>query len=159
MNRFAKLFVPVLLGVTALAVTIILLGACSGFSGAVMNKDWSLIEARTSPADIFFNRSMLKQEGFGEIFTLRFDKDRVNGVAAPNRYFAPYKQEDRQVLSIQQVAGTQMAPLTSPERLKEQDFFIYLQNTYKWGIVGKNLELYSKNAAGTEVVLVFAPGK
>jgi heat shock protein HslJ len=152
MKRSVKLFVPALLAV-------ILLGACSGFSSAVMNKNWNLIEARTTPADIIFDRSLLKKEGFGEIFTLRFDKDRANGVAAPNRYSASYRQADKQALSIQPVAGTRMAPLAAPERLKEQDYFDYLKNTYKWNIVDKKLELYSKNESGAEVVLVFATGK
>jgi heat shock protein HslJ len=149
----AKLIVPVLLAV-------ILSGACSSTNfSAVMNKDWNLIEARVQPADIIFDRSTLKADGFGEIFTLRFDKERVNGVAAPNRYFAPYRQADKQAITIRQVAGTQMTPLSSPERLRESDFFAYLQNTNKWNIADKKLELYSKNEAGAEVVLIFAPGK
>jgi heat shock protein HslJ len=150
----SKLIVPALLVVTS--VTMILPGACG--TPNFKNNDWNLIEARVQPADIIFDRSMLKTEGFGEIFTLRFDAERVSGVAAPNRYSAPYKA-DKQALTIQQVSGTRMAPLTSPERLREQDFFAYLQSTYKWGIVNKNLELYSKNEDGAEVVLIFALAK
>jgi hypothetical protein len=50
-----------------------------------------------------------------------------------------------------------MAPLREPEYLKEQEFFAYLQNTTKWNVVDKNLELQSTGADGTAAVLVFAP--
>jgi heat shock protein HslJ len=155
MKHYLKLIVPVLLAV----ILPVACGSSPNFSSAVMNKDWNLIEARVKPADIIFDRSTLQTEGFGEIFTLRFDAERVGGVAAPNRYSSPYKQADKQALSIQQGVSTMMAPLplTAPEKLREHDFFICLQNTYKWGIAGKNLELYTKNESGDEVVLVFAP--
>jgi hypothetical protein len=50
-----------------------------------------------------------------------------------------------------------MAPLREPEKLKEQNFFAYLQNTVKWNLAGGNLELYSTEEDGTGVVLVFVP--
>jgi heat shock protein HslJ len=153
MKHYTKPIVRAFLVVTVLAVTVILMGACG--TPSLKNNDWNLIEARVKPADIIFDRSMLTTEGFGEIFTLRFEDARVSGVAAPNRYSAPYKA-DKQTLTIQQVSGTRMTPLSSPEKLREQDFFAYLQSTYKWGIVNKNLELYSKNEDGAEVVLIFA---
>jgi heat shock protein HslJ len=161
MRHYVKLIVQVLLVLAVLAVTMILPGCKSGpkFSDTVANKDWNLIEARDKSSDIIFNRSTLQTDGFGEIFTLRFDSERVNGIAAPNRYVAPYKQADKHALSIQPAAGTQMAPHNAPERLKEHDFFIYLQNTYKWEIIGGNLELFCKSGAGDEAVLIFAPGK
>jgi heat shock protein HslJ len=161
MRHHVKPIVQVLLVMAALAVTVILPGCKSGpkFSDTVANKDWNLIEARDNSSDILFNRSTLQADGFGEIFTLRFDAERVNGIAAPDRYAAPYKQTDNHVLSIQQVADTPMSPLKAPEKLKEYDFFTCLQNTYKWDIIGGNLELYCKSGAGAEAVLIFAPGK
>jgi heat shock protein HslJ len=155
MFRYAKLIVPVLLAVIVLA-------ACKTpptFSDAVMNKDWELTEARVKPADIFFNRKTLTKEGFSEIFTLRFEAERVSGIAAPNRYSAPYTLEGKHSVSIQPAISTQMAPLHEPEKLKEHEFFIYLHNTYEWNISRGNLELYSKSKDGAKVVLTFSPAK
>ena len=134
--------------------------ACAGtpnFSN-VVDKDWKLIEVRGGSGNITFDRSKLEGEGFADIFTLRFDKERVNGVGAPNRYFAPYTRTDKkQGIAIKTIAQSQMAPLREPEYLKEQEFFAYLQNTTKWNIAKKTLELYSTGTDGAAMVLVFAP--
>ena len=123
----------------------------------VVNKDWKLIEVHIASKDIGFDRGVLEEEGFGEIFTLRFDgsEQRVNGVAAPNRYFAPYTVADKQEISISTMAGTLMAALHAPEKLKEQDYFTYLQNTYKWNLADGKLELYTKTEDGAEAVLFY----
>ena len=153
MNRYAKI-------VTLLLMLIAVSGACSSapkFSN-VVDKDWKLIAVRGGPGNITFDRSKLVEEGFADIFTLRFDKERVNGVGAPNRFFAPYTRTDnKQGISIQAIAQSQMAPLREPEYLKEQEFFAYLQNTTQWTIADKNLELHSTGEDGTAAVLVFAP--
>jgi len=88
MNRYAKKMA------LWAAVFILAAYACACASvpefSTVMNKDWNLAEIRTKPENIIIERGKLKEEGFGDIFTLRFDTERVNGVGAPNRYFAPY---------------------------------------------------------------------
>jgi len=123
----------------------------------IVDKDWRLIEVRNSTENITFDRNKLEEEGFSDFFTMRFDKERVNGVGAPNRYFAPYTQTDnKQEISIKPIAQTQMAALFEPEELKEHVFFFYLQNTKRWNIAGGNLELHSKGEDGTETILVFA---
>jgi heat shock protein HslJ len=152
MNCYAK--------ITALLLIVIAVPfACSStpkFSN-VVDKDWKLIAVRGGSEGITFDRNKLVEEDFADIFTLRFDKERVNGVGAPNRYFAPYTLSDKLGISIKAMAQTQMAAVREPEYLKEQDFFAYLQNTTKWNIVNKNLELYSTDKDGAAVVLVFAP--
>jgi heat shock protein HslJ len=123
-----------------------------------MDKDWNLIAVRGSPENITFNRNKLVEEGFKDIFTLRFDKERVSGIGAPNHYFAPYTLPDnKQAITIKTIAQSQMAPLREPEYLKEHEFFAYLQNTTRWNIAGKNLELYTADKDGAAAVLVFAP--
>jgi heat shock protein HslJ len=122
----------------------------------VADRDWSLTGVRINSKSIDFNRGQLAEEGFGEIFTLRFDAERINGVAAPNRYFGPYTQGNKQSLTIKQVATTQMAALREPEKLKERDYLLYLQNTVKWNLKQDNLELYSKGEDGKEVILIFS---
>jgi len=122
----------------------------------ITDRDWFLIAVRLDSEIIELDRKTLTEQ-FNEIFTLRFDPERVSGVAAPNRYFGPYTQGDGQLISLGQMAGTLMAALFEPEVLKEHEFLGYLQNTYKWNIAGENLELYSKNEDGAEAVLVFVP--
>jgi len=153
MNSYAK-FMTLLL--TIIAVTF----ACSSvpqFSD-VMDKDWNLIAVRDSSGNIIFDRNNMTEESFGDFFTLRFDKERVNGVGAPNRYFAPYTLPDnKQEIAIKTVAQSQMAALFELEELKEHEFFFYLQNAIKWNLAGGNLELHSTDKDGATVVLVFAP--
>jgi heat shock protein HslJ len=122
----------------------------------VSDRDWSLTGVRVNSKSIDFNRGQLAEEGFGEIFTLRFDAERINGVAAPNRYFGPYTLGSKQAITIKQVATTQMAALREPEKLKERDYLLYLQNAVKWNLKHDSLELYSKGEDGKEVILIFS---
>jgi len=152
MKSYAKL-------VTLLLTIIAMTFACSSspkFSD-VLDKDWKLIAVRGGSENITFDRNKLVEEEFPDIFTLRFDQERVSGTGAPNQYFAPYTLADKQVISISAVAQSQMAPLREPEYLKEQDFFAYLQNTGKWNLAKGNLELHSTGTDGATAVLVFTP--
>jgi len=159
MNRYAKKMARW----AAVPLAAFILAACAcACAGAppfstVMNRDWNLAEIRTEPENIIIERGKLKEEGFGDIFTLRFDTERVNGVGAPNRYFAPYTPADKQGITIKTVAQTQMLAIREPEKLKEHEFFVYLQNVTKWNLAKENLELYSTGEDGAEVVLVFVP--
>ena len=51
-----------------------------------------------------------------------------------------------------------MASFREPEKLKEHDFFAYLQNIYEWKKADENLELISKTQDNGEVILIFSPG-
>jgi len=151
MNRSAK--------ITALWAAVLILAACAGappFSD-VINRDWVLVEVRIKPENIIIERGKAAEGGLGDIFTLRFDTERVSGIGAPNRYFAPYTLADKQGITIKTAAQTQMIALFEPEELKEHDFFVYLHNTAAWNVVKGNLELSSKSEDGAEAVLVFAP--
>jgi heat shock protein HslJ len=110
---------------------------------------------RVRPENIIFDRQKLVDEGFGDIFIIRFDKDQLNGKGAPNRYMGPYEPGENQGLKIGNVAGTLMAPIREPERLREGEYFAYLANVYKWNLDGETLELYTKNDDGQEAVLVY----
>ncbi|MCL2269876.1 MAG: META domain-containing protein [Treponema sp.] len=137
-------------------VTVFACASVQEFSD-VQNKDWNLSEIRIKPENITIDRAKLAETGFKEAFTLRFDKERVNGIGAPNRYFAPYLLTEKQGITIKTVAKTLMAAIIEPEGLTEHQFFIYLQNAVKWNLVKGNLELHSKAEDGTEAVLVFTP--
>jgi len=122
----------------------------------VSNKDWKLMEVRAGNDNIIFKRDMLAQESPKDVFTLRFDAERVSGVGCPNRYYAPYTLAEKHAIDIKPIAGTLMANLFEPEQLKEREFFKYLEKADKWNIVNKNLELRLTNNDGAEVVLVFS---
>jgi heat shock protein HslJ len=123
----------------------------------VQDRDWNLVEIRLKQEIITLDRNKLAEEGFDNIFTLRFDVERVGGTGAPNHYFAPYTLADKQAITIKNMAQTLMAAIFEPEVLREHDYFVYLQNTSKWNIEKGNLELYTKDNDGAEAVLVFAP--
>jgi heat shock protein HslJ len=138
----------------------ILIGAimisCSSFSG-VQGKDWKLIEIKVNDNSINFDRKTLESDNFGEIFTLKFDKENVSGAGAPNRFSAPYKVGKGNAITIQMVRATLMASIFEPQRVKESDFFAYIQNVSEWNLVDKEkLELTSKNEAGDKITLVFS---
>ena len=152
MKRYVKLLLPAFV-ISCMPV------ACSSSPkfADVINRDWNLAEVRLQNETVVFEREKLAEEGFNEIFTLRFDDERVNGVGAPNRYFAPYTVTDKQGITINTIAGTLMASIREPEKLKEHSYFGYLQNVTRWNLVKGNLELYSRGDDGTEAVLVYVP--
>jgi heat shock protein HslJ len=125
----------------------------------VKDKDWVLVEIQNKSGNIVLDRNKLKEEGVENIFTIRFDAERVNGVGAPNHYSAPYTVADKQAITIKPMISTLMAPLRELEELKEHEFFGYLHNVTKWNLSKGNLELYSRGEDGAEAVLVFATGK
>jgi len=140
------------------AMIVFMQTACA--SGAkfsdVIDRDWKLTEVRSGKSDIIFKREMLPQETPKDLFTLRFDAERVSGVGCPNRYFAPYALADKQGIDIKPVAGTLMAALFEPEPLKEREFFAYLENADKWNLVKGNLELRTTSNQGVEISLIFS---
>lgn len=152
MGKYVKAtgFVLVLAGAVFCAAC----GSAPQFSD-VRDREWKLIAVQTEPESIRFDRNRLINEGFGDIFTLRF-ADQISGTGAPNRYFGPYEEGEDQSLSIKNVAATLMAPIREPEKLKEREFFIYLGNVSRWNInQEKQLELSTKGEDGVEAILVF----
>lgn len=127
----------------------------SDFSDAI-GKEWKLIEVKVNNRNIDFDRKNLIREGFGEIFTLKIDKDMVSGKGAPNTYSAPYKTDSARNVKIEVLRSTLMAPLNLPEKLREHEFFTYVQNTYKWGLADGKLQINSKTVDEEEVALIFS---
>jgi heat shock protein HslJ len=151
MNRYAQL-------ASLFAAVILMQTACTSapeFSD-VRDKDWKLMEVRAGKNNVIFQRSTLTQEGLKDLFTLRFDSERVSGVGCPNRYFAPYALTEKQAIKINPIAATLMLALFEPEQLKESKYFAYLEKADQWNLIKGNLELRSKNNEGAEVVLVFS---
>jgi heat shock protein HslJ len=126
----------------------------------LMGTDWALVMVRSGPETVNIDRAKFAQEGInGDWFTIHFDDGRLNGVAAPNRYFGPYTTADGQALSIGLLGSTLMASFLELDELKEHEYYAYLQNVSRWDISGVNLELHTKNDSGADVALVFAPAR
>ena len=143
-----------LLLVLVIAV-VISCGSTPKFSD-VAGKDWKLIEVNANDRVILFDRDTLTNEDAGDIFTFNFDEKNISGKGAPNSYSGPYTLGANQAISLNPERSTTQAPLKQPERLRENDFFTYMQNVYKWNLVEKNLELYSKTEDNAEVRMVFS---
>jgi len=122
----------------------------------VAGKEWKLIEVRIGGISVLFDRNTLSGEGAGDIFTMNFDAETISGIGAPNRYSAPYTLSGKQGISIMPMRSTLMASIRQPEKLREYDFFTYMQNAYEWKLEKPNLELLSKTEDGGEVILVFS---
>ena len=125
------------------------------FSG-IQEKDWNLISFFVDGRNSGFSRNTFILEGFEGFFTLHFDEERISGIGAPNRYFAPYTIEKSSSIKISVIASTLMAAFREPEKLKEHEYFNYLQHANKWSIEEENLVLYSVLENGTEVKLIFS---
>jgi len=122
----------------------------------VTGKEWKLIEVNTNGRNIQFNRDTLADEEAGDIFTLNFDAQNISVTGAPNQGSSRYTLGSNQAISLAPMNPTEAAPLRQPEKLREQDFFVYMQKVYKWNLVDTSLELYSKTEDDSEVKLVFS---
>jgi heat shock protein HslJ len=139
-----------------IAVSVI---ACGGSSTAAVSDfkggDWKLVDVLIEGKNINFNRKDLVDQKAGDIFTLKFDAQNISGTGAPNRYSAPYTVSNKRI-SVNLIRATQMASIWQPEKLREYDFFIYMQNVSEYAIVSNRLELTSKTEDGRTVKLVFS---
>jgi heat shock protein HslJ len=79
----------------------------------------------------------------------------ISGTGAPNRYSAPYKLGASRDIRFAMVRATLMESIFEHEKLREHDFFNYIQNTYRWNVINSNLVLSSK-VDKDEIVLVFS---
>jgi heat shock protein HslJ len=79
----------------------------------------------------------------------------MSGVGAPNRYTAPYTLGEGQTINISMIRSTLMASIFEPEKLKEREYFAYLQNAYEWGYANNRLHIKSKTAENAEVIMIF----
>jgi heat shock protein HslJ len=126
----------------------------TGFDG-IREREWRLTALISASGAIDLSRHKLENDGMGDFYTLRFDKDRLNGKAAPNHYSAPYTLGINQALSIGPPAATLMMAFIEPE-LKEHDYFIYLSRVSNWIINNGKLELYTSGEDNAGAVLIFS---
>jgi heat shock protein HslJ len=121
----------------------------------VRDKEWYLAEVQTPSGPGEFSRAALEDREMGDCYTLRFDRERLSGKGAPNRYAAPYQLGEDAAISIPPIAGTLMASLREPPGLGEQEYYSYLEGVSRWGLEESALKLYTFNSAGEPLVLVY----
>jgi len=126
---------------------------------AVAGKEWRLIEVNISDQfnrHVLFSRKELTDDNHRNVFTITFAGDNnLAGVAAPNRYNAPFSLGEAQSISIMPARATQMAAIFQPERLREHDYFTFLHNVYKWDLKDGKLVLNSKAEDERDVAMIF----
>jgi hypothetical protein len=129
-------------------------GGNSNFS-AVMGKEWRLVRIETFAGPTEFSRAALEAQEMGDYYILRFDKDALFGMAAPNRYRAPYHLGEGASISIETIAGTLMASFKEPPGLQEKEYYTYLMRVFRWDVEDDRLNLYTLNFSGESVILVY----
>jgi heat shock protein HslJ len=147
-----------------LLTAVLIMGCAStgrGTSGPdfsdVVGKDWKLNEVYIDSKNTQFSRDSFQNNPFmRDMFTLKFSEKTVNGTGAPNMFGGQYTQGSNQTISFMPMITTLMAPMPfEPENLAEHDFYNYLHNAGRWGLVNNNFILYSKTEDGREIRLVF----
>jgi heat shock protein HslJ len=129
--------------------------ASSANTDAIQGKDWKLSELRFSGRTLIVDRNKLRADGMGDFFTLTVDGQRISGKAAPNRYTAPYQAGADNSLRILPPAGTLMASVYDPERIREEEYFQFLIRVKSWKLNQGKLELYTVDTHNNEVILVY----
>ena len=152
--------------ISILAMAGMIAAACAGGAapreaafGDIRGKEWKLAGLRTAAGDRGFSRRALEEEGFGDAFSLKFEGERISGVGAPNRYFAPYELGDGQTLEIKSLAHTLMASFKEPAALNEAEYFAFLEKAGRWALAEGRLELSTESPGGEPATLVFLIGE
>jgi heat shock protein HslJ len=120
----------------------------------ITGKMWLLMDVYIDEADTQFRRDSQPDGLPKDIFTVKFEEGIISGTGAPNLFSAPYSLLENQGISIMPMRSTLMASLFEPENLKEHDFYLYLQNAYRWELSEEKLTLHSKTKEGLEVRLI-----
>ena len=151
-----KKFAAAAIAVCFLVLTVL---SCAGSAAAkaanfsdIIDKDWVLEEIQIGQTIIHINRAA----DISEVYTIRFEADRLGGTAAPNRYFSPYTAEGANSISIGMVGSTMMAPLFERNDLAENRYFLFLEKVFRWELNNEKLELFSVDESGNEAKLIYS---
>ena len=117
----------------------------------VQGRDWYLTEVKKESATITIDRT----KGPKDIYTIRFEVNRLSGVGAPNRFFAPYFVGEESDLTIGVIGSTRMGTVFEMEGFREYEYFKCLKNVNHWYMQNGNLVLYTYPEDDTLVILTF----
>jgi len=119
--------------------------------GEVLDNLWNLAEVKNGSAVISIDRANVKRD----IYTVKFQKDRLIGSGAANAFFAVYTAGENQALSIGRIGSSRVAPLHEMKNFTERDYFLCLQKADRWDLRDGKLELHTYDKDGARVILVF----
>jgi heat shock protein HslJ len=115
--------------------------------------DWNLAKVKSRTATVIIDRSKAQRE----IYSIRFQEDRIRGRGADNIYSAPYSLGVNNSISIQRITSTYMVPIFEMENFRETEFFQYLERVNRWEFHDWKMILHTQDENGTEVILKFIP--
>jgi hypothetical protein len=119
----------------------------------VQRIDWNLAEVKSGSATVIIDRANAQRE----IYSIRFQEDRIRGRGADNIYSAPYTVGANNSLSILRIVSTLMLPMFETEGLSEHGYFRYLEKAYRWEFDNWKLKLYTYDENNGEAILEFIP--
>jgi len=131
------------------------LGTTADFKD-VAGREWILSEVRGNGKTVTMDRVKLVADNLGGVYTITFNEGQAAGMGAPNRYHGPYTLGSGNALSLGNVASTMMLAFREPDGLSEREYFDYLGRITRWNLRSGTLELYSRDSAGSEAILVFS---
>jgi len=117
----------------------------------VQHRDWNLEQVTSSSATVIIDRTDEQRE----IYSIRFEENRIRGRGADNIYSAAYTEGENNSLSIQRIVGTLMLPIFEIESFREYEYFRYLEKVYRWEFHDWRLELHTYDETGAWVILEF----
>jgi len=119
----------------------------------VQRLDWNLVEVKSGSTTVVIDRARAQRE----IYSIRFQEDRIRGRGADNIYFAPYSAGVNNSLSIRRIASTYMNPMFEMEYFSEHEYFRHLERVYRWEFHDWKLKLFTYDENNGEVILEFEP--
>ena len=119
----------------------------------VQQRDWNLVEVKGGSSTVVIDRSKVQRE----IYSIRFEADRVRGRGGDNIYIAAYTAGANNSLSIRRIAGTYMLPIFENESFTEYEYYRHLERVQRWELHDWKLQLHTRDENGAGVVLVFTP--
>jgi hypothetical protein len=119
----------------------------------VQRLDWNLVEVKSRSATVVIDRAKAQRE----IYSVRFQEDRIRGRGADNIYFAPYTAGANNSLSIGKIASTYMIPIFEMGNFNEHEYFRHLERVYRWEFHDWKLKLFTYDENNGEVILEFLP--
>jgi len=119
----------------------------------VQRLDWNLTEVKSGSATIVIDRAKAQRE----IYSIRFQEERIRGRGADNIYFASYIAGANNSLSIRRIASTYMNPIFEMENFSEYEYFRHLERVCRWEFHDWKLKLHTYDENNGEVTLEFLP--
>jgi len=118
----------------------------------VQERLWNLEEVKNGSTVIKIDRTNVPRE----IYTIKFQANRLNGSGAANSYFASYIAGDENALSIGRIGSSRVAPLHEMKDFTEREYLMCLEKVNRWDLRNGKLELHTYDKNGARVILIFS---